>query len=237
MAVRGNISYVNALTIIAFFILLIACFNFVNLATSRSLQRAKEVGVRKTIGAGRTQLIAQFIYESVLFAAISMVLAIVASGLLLPSLNAFTEKEMVFDVLTNPLVAVTLVVLTLIIGILAGFYPALILSGFQPVKVLKGSVVADALPGRTPWLRHGLIVIQFSLSILLIISAIVVIRQVSYMHGKDLGFRKEQILFIPMRGENLQKNYASFKNELLQYPGVQSVPLAMVFLAICLVME
>jgi putative ABC transport system permease protein len=121
------------------------------------------------------------------------------------------------------LVAVALVVLTLIIGILAGFYPALVLSGFQPVKVLKGSVVADALPGRTPWLRHGLVVIQFSLSILLIISAIVVIRQVSYMHGKDLGFRKEQILFIPMRGENLQKNYASFKNELLQYPGVQSV--------------
>lgn len=223
MSLRGNSSYVNALTIIALFILLIACFNFVNLATSRSLQRAKEVGVRKTIGAGRAQLIVQFICESVLFAAISMVLAIVATGLLLPLLNTFTEKEMVFDVFTNPLVALSLVVLTLLVGVLAGFYPALVLSRFQPVKVLKGAAVSDAMPGKIPWLRHGLVVIQFSLSILLIISAIVVIRQVSYMHDKDLGFRKEQILFLPMRGENLQKNYTSFKNELLQYPGVESV--------------
>jgi putative ABC transport system permease protein len=223
MAKRGNISYVNALTIIALFILLIACFNFVNLATSRSLQRAKEVGVRKSIGAGRKQLIVQFICESLLFAAISMVLAIAATWLLLPSLNAFAEKEMIFDVLTNPVVALSVVVVTLLVGIIAGFYPALVLSGFQPVKVLKGSIVSDALPGKTPWLRHGLVVIQFSLSILLIISAIVVIRQVSYMHGKDLGFRKEQIMFLPIKGANLQKNYTSFKNELLQLPGVEFV--------------
>lgn len=223
MSLRGNISYVNALTIIALFILLIACFNFVNLATSRSLQRAKEVGVRKTLGAGRKQLIFQFIGETVLFAAISMVLAIVAAWLLLPSLNRFTEKEMVFDIFTNPAIALFIAVLILLVGILAGFYPALILSRFQPVKVLKGTMVSDALPGKTPWLRHGLVVIQFSLSVLLIVSAIVVIRQVDYMHSKDLGFRKEQILFFPMRGENLKKNYASFKNELLQYPGVKSV--------------
>jgi putative ABC transport system permease protein len=223
MSLRGNISYVNALTIIALFILLIACFNFVNLATSRSLQRAKEVGVRKTIGAGRKQLIVQFISETVLFAAISMVIAIVATWLLLPSLNLFTEKEMIFDIFTNPLIALSIVALTLVVGIVAGFYPALVLSGFQPVKVLKGTVVSNALPGKTAWLRHGLVVIQFSLSILLIVSALVVIKQVSYMHSKDLGFRKEQILFFPMRGENLQKNYTSFKNELLQYPSVASV--------------
>jgi putative ABC transport system permease protein len=223
IAERGNNSYVKALTIIALFILLIAGFNFVNLATSRSLQRAKEVGVRKAIGAGRKQLIVQFISETVLFAAISMVLAIVATGLLLPSLNVFTEKEMVFDIFTNPLLAGSIVMLTLLVGTVAGFYPALVLSGFQPVKVLKGTVVSDALPGKTPWLRHGLVVIQFALSILLIVSAIVVINQVSYMHNKDLGFRKEQILFFPMKGQNMQKNYASFKNELLQYPGVASV--------------
>lgn len=223
MSVRGNISYVNALTIIALFILLIACFNFVNLATSRSLQRAKEVGVRKSVGAGRKQLMVQFIGETVLFTAISMMLAIFAAWLLLPSLNRFTEKEMVFDILTNPLIALSIVAIILLVGILAGFYPALVLSRFQPVKVLKGSVVSDVLQGKTPWLRHGLVVIQFSLSVLLIVSAIVVIRQVGYMHSKDLGFKKEQILFFPMRGENLQKNYASFKNELLQYPGVTSV--------------
>jgi len=223
IALRGNNSYVYALSIIALFILLIACFNFVNLATARSLQRAKEVGVRKSIGAGRKQLVVQFICETILYAAISMVLAIVATGLLLPSLNVFTEKQMVFNIFTDPLLAGSIALLTLVVGIVAGFYPAWVLSGFQPVKVLKGTVISDALPGKTPWLRHGLVVIQFSLSILLIISAIVVINQVSYMHNKDLGFRKEQILFFPMKGQNLQKNYASFKNELLQYPGVASV--------------
>jgi putative ABC transport system permease protein len=223
MSIRGNITYVKALTIIAVFILLIACFNFVNLATSRTLKRAKEVGVRKTIGAGRKELVIQFVGETILFAAISMVLAIAATGLLLPSLNQFTEKAIEFDLISNPLVGLTLAALTLVVGILAGFYPALVLSSFQPVKVLKGSIVSDAAPGGTPWLRHGLVVIQFSLSVLLIISAIVVVNQVRYMHNKDLGFEKEQVLFFPMRGENLQKSYASFKNELLRYPEIASV--------------
>ena len=223
MSIRGNTTYVKALTIIAIFILLIACFNFVNLATSRSLKRAKEVGVRKTIGAGRKELMTQFIGETIMFAAISMVIAIAATWLLLPSLNRFTEKSMVFDLISNPMVGLTLVALTFVVGILAGFYPALILSAFLPVKVLKGNTVSDTAPGSIPWLRHGLVVIQFSLSVLLIISAIVVINQVRYMHNKDLGFRKEQIVLFPMRGENLQKNYASFKSELLRFPGIASV--------------
>ncbi|RYY44598.1 MAG: FtsX-like permease family protein [Chitinophagaceae bacterium] len=223
MSLRGNITYVKALSIIALFILLIACFNFVNLATSRSLKRAKEVGVRKAIGARRKELITQFVGETTMFAAISMVISIVATFALLPALNRFTEKSMVFDLFSNPMVGLTLAALILVVGILAGFYPALVLSAFQPVKVLKGSTVSDTVPGGTPWLRHGLVVIQFSLSVLLIISAIVVINQVGYMHNKDLGFRKEQVLFFPMKGENLQKNYASFKNELMRYPGIASV--------------
>ena len=223
MSIRGNITYVKALSIIAIFILLIACFNFVNLATSRSLKRAKEVGVRKTIGAGRRELVTQFVCETIMFAAISMVVAIAATWILLPSLNRFTEKSMVFDLISNPMVGLTLGAITLVVGILAGFYPALVLSAFKPVRVLKGSTISDTAPGSTPWLRHGLVVIQFSLSVLLIISAIVVINQVRYMHNKDLGFRKEQILFFPMKGENLQKNYASFKNELMRYPGIASV--------------
>lgn len=223
MSIRGNITYVKALSIIALFILLIACFNFVNLATSRSLKRAKEVGVRKTIGAGRKELLTQFVGETIMFAVISMVVAIAATSGLLPLLNRFTEKSIVFDLVSNPMVGLTLGGLTLAVGILAGFYPALVLSAFQPVKVLKGSAVSDTAPGGTPWLRNGLVVIQFSLSVLLIISAIVVINQVRYMHNKDLGFRKDQVLFFPMKGENLQKNYASFKNELLRYPGIASV--------------
>jgi len=222
MSLRGNITYVNALTIIAVFILLIACFNFVNLATAKSLQRAKEVGVRKTIGAGRKQLMGQFISETILYAVISMALAIALTLALLPALNRFTEKEMVFDLFTNPLFALSILALTLATGLLAGFYPALVLSRFQPVRVLKGALVVSS-PGRIPWLRHGLVVIQFSLSILLIIGAIVVIRQVSYLHNKDLGFQKEQILFFPIRGENLAKNYASFKTELQKSAGVSAV--------------
>jgi putative ABC transport system permease protein len=223
ISTRGNITYVNALTIVAVFILLIACFNFINLATSRSMQRAKEVGVRKTIGAGTKQLIGQFISETILYAVISMALALALTASLLPALNSFTEKQIIFDVFTNPVSALLIIALTLVAGLLAGFYPALVLSRFQPVKVLKGSIMSASSSGRTPWLRHGLVVIQFSLSILLIISAIVVIRQVNYLHNKDLGFQKEQILFFPMRGKNLQKNYASFKTELQKSAGVTAV--------------
>ncbi len=223
MAVRGNITYVKALTVIAVFILLIACFNFVNLSTAKSLQRAKEVGVRKTVGANRKQLMFQFIGETLLFAIISMLISVGLTFLLLPLLNQFTEKQIIFDLFTNPLIGVSLIGITAVVGIVAGFYPALVLSGFQPIKVLKGSVVSDVTPGQIPWLRHGLVVIQFSLSVLLIISAIVVIRQVNYLHNKDLGFNKEQIMFFPMRGENMQQNYETFKNELAASPHISSV--------------
>ncbi|MES2648163.1 MAG: ABC transporter permease [Bacteroidota bacterium] len=220
---RGNISYVKALTLISIFILLIACFNFVNLATSQSVQRAKEVGVRKTIGAGRKQLLLQFIGETVFLALISMVMAVAATYMLLPSLNHFTEKHIQFSFLIDPAIAFLILAVVVVVGILAGFYPALVLSSFKPINVLKGNVVADTASGKTPWLRHGLVVIQFSLSVLLIISAIVVIGQVNYLHNKDLGFRKEQIMFFPIKGEALAENYESFKNELLTYQHVVSV--------------
>jgi putative ABC transport system permease protein len=222
-AIRGNITYVRALTIIATFILLIACFNFVNLATAKSLQRAKEVGVRKTIGADRKQLMLQFIGETLLLTFISILISVAITYFLLPSLNRFTEKEIVFGLFSDPALALALVGLTLVVGVLAGIYPALVLSGFQPVRVLKGSVVNEVTPGKIPWLRHGLVVIQFSMSVLLIISAIVVIKQVNFLHNKDLGFNKEHILFFPMRGEKMKKNYEAFKNELVQSPGVSSV--------------
>jgi putative ABC transport system permease protein len=194
----------------------------VNLATAKSLQRAKEVGVRKTIGASRKQLIFQFIAETVLFALISIIFSVALTSAFLPWLNHFTEKQIVFDLFSNPIILLLLLALTLAVGILAGFYPALVLSAFQPVKVLKGSASGDLGP-KVPWLRHGLVVIQFSLSIILIISAIVVIQQVSYLHNKDLGFSKEQIMFFPMRGDKMFKDYETFKNELRDAPGVSSV--------------
>ncbi|MDQ4139034.1 MAG: ABC transporter permease, partial [Bacteroidota bacterium] len=211
MAQRGNITYVKALTIIAIFILLIACFNFVNLATAKSLRRAKEVGIRKTIGASRRQLISQFIGEAVLLTFISLIISGALTFLALPWLNDFTHKQIQFAPFANPVILFSLLGLTLAVGILAGFYPALVLSGFQPVKVLKGVAMPDGIPGKIPWLRHGLVVVQFALSVLLIISAIVVINQVNYLHQKDLGFNKEQIMFFPMRGDNLTKNYEAFK--------------------------
>ncbi|TGE23489.1 ABC transporter permease [Hymenobacter metallicola] len=219
-SVKGNITYVKALGVIAGFILLIACFNFVNLATAKSMQRAKEVGIRKTIGASQQQLMLQFLSETVLLTLVSVVLAAVLTSLLLPVLNDFTGKKMAFDLLRNPALLGLLAVLTLVVGLVAGFYPALVLSSFQPVKVLKSAVVTDGIFGRVQWLRHGLIVVQFALSVFLIVCAFVVFQQVSYLHNKDLGFNRDQIMFFPMRGENMNKQYETFKNELRQVPGV-----------------
>jgi putative ABC transport system permease protein len=223
MAQRGNIVYVRALSAIALFILLIACFNFVNLATAKSLQRAKEVGIRKTLGASRAQLIAQFLGEAVFLTIFSVIISAALVEILLPQLNDFTGKTLTFQVFKNQQIILLLAGLTVTIGILAGLYPAFVLSGFQPVKVLKGTSASDGEPGKTPWLRHGLIVTQFVVSVFLIISAMTVFKQVNFLHNKDLGFSKEQIMFFPMRSENTFKNWETFKNELQRSPGIKSV--------------
>ena len=222
-AQRGNIAYVNGLTIIALFIIIIACFNFVNLATARSLQRAKEVGVRKAIGAGRKQLIFQFMGETVLLSMMSIIIAVGLATLLLPWLNEFTDKKISYELMAKPVTILLLFGLALVIGILAGFYPALVLSGFKPVKVLKGNASGAEDAGKTPWLRHSLVITQFTLSVLLIISAIIVFNQVNYLHTKDLGFDKEQIMFFPMRGDSMQAKMNAFKDQLVHSPGVSSV--------------
>ena len=222
-AQRGNIYYVNALSLIAIFILLIACFNFVNLATAKSLQRAKEVGVRKAIGAGKKQLILQFISETILLAFMSIIISVVLAMVLLPWENSFTDKNISLAVFANPVVVLLLLAASVIVGILAGFYPAVVLSNFKAVKVLKGTASAGQEPGKIPWLRHALVIVQFALSVLLIISAVVVFNQVNYLHNKDLGFNKEQLMFFPMRGDDMFNKVDAFKNELTKVPGVSSV--------------
>lgn len=222
-SIKGNITYVKALGIIAIFILLIACFNFVNLATAKSMQRAKEVGIRKAVGTSRGQLMVQFLGETIMLTLISVIFAAALTSLLLPSLNAFTDKEMSFNVFRDPTIPLLLLLLTLVVGILAGLYPAMVLLGFEPVKVLKSAVVVDSSVGKIQWLRHGLIVLQFALSIFLIISAIIVFKQVSYLHNKDLGFNKEQIMFFQLRGDNMYEKYETFKNELSKGPGIKNV--------------
>jgi putative ABC transport system permease protein len=220
---RGNITYVRALLIIAGFIIAIACFNFINLATALATRRAKEVGVRKTIGAGRWQLIRQFISETLLITTISICLAILLTTLLLPSLNSFTGATIPLSILIQPITIILFAALTFVVGLAAGFYPAIILSGYDPIKVLKPGLAQSSGSIKMPWLRHGLVVIQFTLSILLILSAITVFRQVDYLHHKDLGFNKEQILFFPLHGDNIFKNQDAFRNEVLKVPGVSSL--------------
>jgi putative ABC transport system permease protein len=222
MAVRGNIVYVNALSIITFFILLIACFNFINLTTAKSIQRAKEVGVKKAIGASRWQLILQFTGETILFALMSVIVAVVVTLLLLPALNQFTGKNISLNLLSFPVISLIVIGLILVVGVSAGFYPAIVLSRFKAIKVLKGAT-GDENSFKGQLFRKALVVTQFSLSSLLIISAIIVYQQVNYLHNKDLGFNKEQIMFFPMQGDDMTRNYSSFKNDLLQSSGVSSV--------------
>ena len=217
-AVRGNETYVKALTVIALFVLAIACFNFINLATARSLRRAKEIGVRKVVGAERKQLIFQFIGETVLLSLLSMVLAMIATLFLVPVLNEFTGKSIEFNPIVNPVLGLLMLTVGVLIGILAGIYPALVLSGFQPIKVLKSMKPAS----NRSWLRPALVVVQFSLSVLLIVCTLIVYRQTAYLNDKDLGFSKEQVMYFNVTNEVAQKLDA-FKDELRQQPNVLSV--------------
>jgi putative ABC transport system permease protein len=220
-AIRGNETYVRALTIIALFVLAIACFNFINLATARSLRRAREIGVRKVVGAGRKQLVVQFIGETILLSVCSVILATVVTLFIVPALNQFTGKSIAFHPLTNPLLGLMILAAGVLIGILAGIYPALVLSGFRPIQVLK-NIKPTGMGGHTSWLRQGLVVVQFTLSALLIVSAIIVYRQTKYLNHSDLGFNKEQVVFFEIKGD-VEKNLETFKSELKASPDVLSV--------------
>jgi ABC-type antimicrobial peptide transport system permease subunit len=214
----GRIEYVNIFIIVAIFILLIACINFMNLTTARSVKRAKEIGVRKVVGAVRGVLMRQFIGEAVLLTFMAVFIAILLVIILLPVFNAVTQKQIAY-----PFAHVTfwlwLVLLTLVTGFVSGSYPALFLSAFSPVKVLKGAVKLST--GAT-WFRKGLVVFQFVLSVLLIIGTIVVSKQVNYIQTKNLGYDKENLIYIPLEGD-LTPRYEIFKDEALKMPGVQYV--------------
>ncbi|HWI90137.1 MAG TPA: ABC transporter permease [Flavisolibacter sp.] len=222
-AVRGNETYVKALSIIALFVLVIACFNFINLATARSFRRAKEIGVRKVVGADRKQLIIQFIGETILLSVFSMLLATMATFIIVPWLNSFTDKAIHFNPFTNPLLALIIIAAGIGIGILAGIYPALILSGFQPIKVLKNMKMVGS--GGASWIRHALVVVQFALSVLLIVSTIIVYKQTKYLNNKDLGFNKEQVVYFQVRDslDSNPKTLETFKSELRNNPNILAV--------------
>ena len=220
VAIRGNYRYMVGLAFVGIFLLLIACINFINLATARAVRRFKEVGVRKVSGALRSQLAFQFIIEAAVVVALAMLAATQLVRFLLPFLNDFTGKEMSFPLFSQPLLAGALLLLTLVIGLVAGSYPAFIQSGFRPVAALKGAQFKPG--GHVQWLRKGLVVLQFTLSILLIISVSIISRQINFLSRTDLGFQKEQLVHFPMKGKIFQ-NIETSKAEFMAIPGVTSV--------------
>ncbi len=216
-AIKGDYQYVLGLSIVGAFLLFIACINFINLTTAKAVRRAKEVGVRKAAGALRSQLAIQFIGEAVLIVAIAVLLAAQMTRFLVPYLNEFADKTLTFDWYKSPVILALMLGITLLTGLLAGTYPAFVLSGFRPVDALKGSRFH---PGNhVQWLRKGLVTLQFTLSILLIISVLIIFQQVHFLGNKTLGFQKEQLLHFPMK-KGLYNNFESTKAEFLKVPGV-----------------
>ena len=218
-ATQGSMYYLFIFSAIASLIIVIACVNFVNLSTARAGQRAREVGVRKVVGARRTQLICQFLGETILLCGISLVLALGLVELTLPAFNAIFGKGLALDHVDHGAALVAGLLLTLGIGLVAGAYSAFVLSAFRPVQVLKGVFCPGYL---NTWLRQGLVVFQFSASIVLIVCTAVIYIQMRYVQDKALGFAKEQVVLVSY-AYALEEQYESFKNELLVHSGVQSV--------------
>jgi len=216
----GRIEYVKIFSEVAIFILIIACINFMNLATARSVKRAKEVGVRKVVGSTRGSLIGQFFGESLVFSFLAMLLSIALVLVLLPSFNLFTDKQLGFP-LTHASFWLSLIALMLVTGILAGSYPALYLSSLKPVRILKGTL---RFTQGAVWFRKGLTVFQFVLSILLLIATIVITRQTDYVQSAHLGYDKENMIYTRIEGELSKKNkYLLFKQQAAKMPGIAMI--------------
>ncbi|MGZ3944406.1 MAG: ABC transporter permease [Mucilaginibacter sp.] len=216
LAEKGSIQYVYIFSLIGVFILLIACVNFMNLSTARSSNRAKEVGVRKVLGSSRGYLVAQFLTESILITLLSTIIAVALAWVLMPLFNQMAVKHLAIT--TNSLIWLlpALIAIVLVIGLLAGSYPAFVLSAFQPIDVLKGKLAAGFKGG---FLRSFLVVFQFSISIFLIIGTLVIYNQLSYIHNKNLGFNRSQALVI--KNTNiLGKQAKILKQEIRQMQGV-----------------
>lgn len=215
---RGDVRFVWLFGGIATFILLIACINFINLSTAKSANRAKEVGMRKVAGSYRSGLIAQFLTESMLYSFLSFLLGLIIAWLMLPLFNELTGKSLVFP-WTDWWLIPAIICSAVIIGLFAGLYPAFYLSAFKPISVLKGKLSKGT---KDPFLRSGLVVFQFTTSIILIIGTFIVYSQMQFILNEKIGYNKDQVLLI--QGTNtLDKQAKAFKNELLKIPQVKSV--------------
>lgn len=216
---NSDITYVYLFSVIAVAILLIACINFVNQATARSDNRAKEVGVRKTVGSTRNQITRQFIAEAVILSVMAVLLALPLIEILLPSFNNLTGKSLSVPYLESAMTIPYLLGIALVVGALAGTYPAFFLASFDPVVVIKGGPAGKK---RTPWMRNVLVVFQFMVSIILIIGTLVVYRQLEFIQNRKLGFNREQVIVIH-KVDDLGPKIWAFKRDLLSQPGLSSV--------------
>ncbi|MDP9230173.1 MAG: FtsX-like permease family protein, partial [Bacteroidota bacterium] len=212
--VGGRIEYVKLFSIVAIFILLIACINFMNLSTAKASRRLKEVGIKKAVGSSRKELIFQFLSEAVFMTFLSLVAAIIIVVLFLPVFNQITSKQLTIS--ADPKVIAVILGVTLLTGILAGSYPAFYLSGFNPVAVLKGKIKNSV--GEL-WARKGLVVFQFMISLLLIVSVMVIYRQMEYVQSKNLGYDKANVVQFDIEGIVAQQTGA-FLAELKKLPGI-----------------
>jgi putative ABC transport system permease protein len=219
LGTNGSIQYVYIFSSIAIFILLIACINFMNLSTAHSANRAKEVGVRKVLGSPRNKLIAQFLTESLVtcFLSFAIAIAIVAMGL--PLFNQLADKHIMVSVLSSPPILLGISGLLILVSLISGSYPAFFLSSFQPIRVLKGNL---SMGFKGSALRNTLVVLQFTISVILMIGTLVIYNQLRYIRNKDLGFNKDQVLLL-QNTTALNNNTTAFANELLQMPGVKNV--------------
>ena len=219
LGINGSIRYVYIFSAIAIFILLIACINFMNLSTACSANRAKEVGVRKVLGGLKNNLITQFLVESFVACFLSFVIAIGIAALLLPFFNELAGKQMHVSMLLSGPILLGILVLLTVVSLISGSYPAFFLSSFQPIKVLKGNL-STGFKGSA--LRNTLVVLQFTISVILMIGTLVIYNQLQYIRDKDLGFNKEQVLIL-QHTDALNNNTKAFANELLRIPGVINV--------------
>jgi putative ABC transport system permease protein len=220
--VPGRIKYVNLFSLIAWIILIIACINFMNLSTARSEQRAREVGVRKVLGAGKGKLIGQFIGESLILALVSAVIAVAIIYLSLPAFNSLVEKQLSLN-LTNPLHIGGILAIAIICGLIAGSYPAFYLSSFNPIMVLKGLKIKAS--GSAGFIRKGLVVTQFSISIILIISTILIYQQIHHIKNRDLGYNKQDLIYVQLQGK-MRQHFNAIKNDLLSTGVVKNASLS-----------
>lgn len=217
---KGKLLYVKIFSIVALFVLLIACINYMNLTTARFSSRAKEIGIRKSVGAFRGHLIFQFLLESLFVTFIAFVCSVVIVNLVLPAFNHFTGKQLSLGLHTDYRIWLYSLGITCLVGLLSGIYPSLLLSRFNPVLLLKG-LKTQTNNGFN--LRKGLVIFQFTISVVMIIATIVLVMQVRYVNAKDLGFNKDQLAVIDINSGTVRKEAQTIKNEFVKIPGVKDV--------------